>query len=153
MISYSSICQAYLDPDRVHTILAPAIQRVCNLSPAQPVFFPATSPTRPVVEAVPGSYSHRPLPHCPAHHTPYATRRLHPPPRPRNQYHTRTNSFLLHVRHFSLPATPLLVVELCGGLATGLEALLRTGHLIAPYAWSDIDPDAHSGASNMIAHL
>jgi hypothetical protein len=41
----------------------------------------------------------------------------------------------------------------CGGLATGLEALLRAGYAISSYAWVDIDPDAHTVASHRIACL
>jgi hypothetical protein len=122
VISNEAGRQAYLDLVRVHTILAPTIQRVYNISPAQTVFFSATGPTRPAVETAPGSYSHRPLPHCPAHQTPQTTGRLHPPPRPGNQHPTKTTSSLAHVRHFPLPVTPLRVVELCSGLATILEA-------------------------------
>jgi len=43
-------------------------------------------------------------------------------------------------------------VELCGGLATGLEALLKVGYAINSYIWVDIDLDAHAAASYRIAH-
>ena len=42
-----------------------------------------------------------------------------------------------------LPREPLRIVELHGGLATGLKALLRVGYAIHSYVWVDIDPDAH----------
>jgi hypothetical protein len=44
-------------------------------------------------------------------------------------------------------------MELCGGLTTGLEALLRAGYAINSYAWVDIDPDAHTAVSYRIADL
>ncbi len=52
-----------------------------------------------------------------------------------------------------LPRTPPRIVELSGGLATGLEALLKVGYAISSYAWVDIDPDAHTATSHRIAHL
>ena len=106
MISNEAERQAYLDLDRVHTILGPAIKRVCNISPAQTVFFPPTDPTRPVVDTVPGSYPRRLLPHCPAHQSPHTVGRLHAPPRPGNQYPTKIISSLTHIPHFPFPATP-----------------------------------------------
>ena len=57
------------------------------------------------------------------------------------------------IRSHRLPRIPLLIVELCGGLATGLEALLRYGYAINPYAWVDIDPDAHTATSHCIVCL
>jgi hypothetical protein len=44
-------------------------------------------------------------------------------------------------------------VELCGCLATGLEALLRAGYAIRSYICVDIDPDAHMDVSHRITHL
>ena len=37
---------------------------------------------------------------------------------------------------------PLTVVEMCAGMGTGLEALLKAGHRISSYTWADINPDA-----------
>jgi len=44
-------------------------------------------------------------------------------------------------------------VELCGRLATGLEALLRAGYAINSYAWADTDSDAHTATSHRVTHL
>jgi hypothetical protein len=44
-------------------------------------------------------------------------------------------------------------VELCGGLATGLEALLRAGYDIDSYVWVDIDIDEHTVVPRRIARL
>jgi hypothetical protein len=62
-------------------------------------------------------------------------------------------SFLGHIRSHRLPHTPLWIVELCGGLATGLEALLRASYAISSYAWIDTNPDAHTAASHRITYL
>ncbi len=58
-----------------------------------------------------------------------------------------------HIRTRRLSQVPLLIVELCGGLATGLEAVLRAGYAINSYAWVDIDPYAHIAVSHRIADL
>jgi len=52
-----------------------------------------------------------------------------------------------------LPRIPLRVKELCGGLATGLHALLRTGYVIRSYVWVYTYPDAHTAAPQCIAYL
>ena len=57
------------------------------------------------------------------------------------------------IRSHRLYRAPLRVVELCGGLATGLEALLGAGYAIGSYVWVGIDPNAHTTASHRIAHL
>ena len=43
--------------------------------------------------------------------------------------------------------------EVCAGIATGLEALLRAGHRIASYSWADINPDAHTATAHRIYAL
>ena len=39
-------------------------------------------------------------------------------------------------------------MEFCGGIATGLEAILKAGHAVASYMWADIDSDAHTATTN-----
>ena len=56
-------------------------------------------------------------------------------------------------RSHRLLIVPLRIVELCGGLASGLEALLRAGYAISSNAWVDTDPDAHTVVSHRIASL
>jgi len=51
------------------------------------------------------------------------------------------------------PRTTLRVAELCGGLATCLEALLRAGCVIRSYTWVDTYPGAHMAAAQRIACL
>ena len=56
--------------------------------------------------------------------------------------------------HFSIhKSTPLTVIELCGGIGTGLEALLRAGHTIGSYTWADINPDGHTVMQDTITKL
>jgi hypothetical protein len=45
------------------------------------------------------------------------------------------------------------MVELCGGIATGLEAALKAGLTIASYTWADIDPDAHTATAHRLKRL
>ncbi len=52
-----------------------------------------------------------------------------------------------------MPHRPLHLVELCGGIATGLEAALKAGLSIASYTWADIDPNAHTATSHMLTRL
>ena len=44
-------------------------------------------------------------------------------------------------------------MELCGGIATGMEAILKAGHKVASYTWADIDPDAHTATIHRLARL
>ena len=44
-------------------------------------------------------------------------------------------------------------MELCGGIAIGLEAFLKSGHAVASYTWADIDPDTHTATTHKLAHL
>ena len=54
------------------------------------------------------------------------------------------------LRPYHLPRRPLRIVDLCGGLATGLEALLKAGYAVTSYAWLDIDTDAHATVSHRL---
>ena len=49
--------------------------------------------------------------------------------------------------------TPLTVIELCGGIGTGLEALLQAGYTVGSYTWADINPDGHTVLQHTIPHL
>ena len=44
-------------------------------------------------------------------------------------------------------------MELCGGIATGLEAILKAGHEVASYTSVDIDPNAHTATAHRLARL
>ena len=49
--------------------------------------------------------------------------------------------------------TPLTVIELCAGIGTGLEALLKAGYQIGSYTWADINPDGHTVLQHTIPTL
>ena len=57
--------------------------------------------------------------------------------------HWPSDPSLVDIPICPLRNTPVSLVEICGGIATGLEALLRAGHSIRSYAWADINPDAY----------
>jgi hypothetical protein len=44
-------------------------------------------------------------------------------------------------------------MELYGGTATGLEALLKAGYHIKTYAWADTDPDAYTSLQHRITQM
>ena len=44
-------------------------------------------------------------------------------------------------------------MELCGGIAAQLETVLKAGHAVAPYTWANIDPDAHTATTHILARL
>jgi len=143
--------EQYLDHSRIHKILAPAIQDVCHMTPAMTKFFPQTNTTRQGTLPEHGRHPTRPIPRCPVNVTitwPTTSTTL-----PRGHYQSASFGFvpnLRHIRSHRLPRIPLRVVELCVGLATGLEALLRAGYAIGSYAWVDTYPDAHTAASHRI---
>ena len=49
--------------------------------------------------------------------------------------------------------TPLTVIELCGGIGNGLEALLQAGYTVSSYTWADINPDGHTVLQHSIPTL
>ena len=49
--------------------------------------------------------------------------------------------------------TPLTVIELCAGIGTGLEALLKAGYTVGSYTWADINPDGHTVLQQTIPAL
>jgi hypothetical protein len=60
---------------------------------------------------------------------------------------------LASLPRYYIPGSPIHMVELCGGIATGLEALLKAGHAVASYTWADVDPDAHAATTHRLARL
>ena len=52
-----------------------------------------------------------------------------------------------------LPHRPIYLVELCGGIAIELEAVLKARHAVAAYTWADIDLDAHTATTHRLAGL
>ena len=98
--------------------------------------------------------SDTPIPICPATMPP--TGLLAPTTPSRGHYAGTYSSYvpnLGQIRSHRHPRAPLRIVELCGGFATGLKALLGAGYAINSYVWEGIDPDAHTAASHRIARL
>ncbi len=54
---------------------------------------------------------------------------------------------------YEIPQHPLTVLEIHGGTAAGLEALLKTGHYIHKYTWADTNPDAHTSVKHRLTQL
>ena len=95
-----------------------------------------------------------PCPRCPTNLA--TTRPTTPLTPPRGHYPRAFAGYLPNlgqIRCHRLPRIPLRIVELCGGLATGLEALLRSSSPISSYAWADTNTDAHTAASHRVAYL
>ena len=106
-------------------ILALSIQDTCRMTPAQTNFF--LTAQAPATEGRPPSrsYSSRPLPRCPV--TPALVTRLGPttPPMRRSTDPPAGHSRSLRtLRPYRIPHRLLRIVNLYGGLAIGLEALI-----------------------------
>ncbi len=87
----------------------------------------------------------KPLPACPVAISPRtpsmdAPRPSRPPP----------TFALTDTPRYILPHRLIHLVELCGGIATGLKSVLKSGHAVASYTWVDIDPDAHTATSHIL---
>jgi len=126
LISNAAGRDVYLDRSQIHAILAPAIQDTCRMTPEQTNFFPTVQ--TPATEARPPSRSYptRPLPRCPATTAlAFAMVLATPPKRSPNYPPARHPTSLGTFRPYHLPRRPLRIVELCGGLVTGLEALFK----------------------------
>ena len=54
---------------------------------------------------------------------------------------------------YEIPQHSLTVLEIYGGTAAGLEALLKTGHYIHKYTWADTNPDAHTSVKHRLTQL
>jgi hypothetical protein len=54
---------------------------------------------------------------------------------------------------YKIPKRPLTILEIYGGTAAGLEALLRTGHHIKKYTGADTNPDTHTSTKHRLAQL
>ena len=154
LIAYAAGHAKYLDQSRIQGILAPAIYNVCRMTSEQTNVFPYEDTTRNGTLPHPRRHLTRPIPRCPV--TLPATGLIAPntPPRDHNAGpHSTYIPNLGRVRSRRLPRNPLRIVELCGGLAIDLEALLKVGYTVNSYAWVDIDLDVHAAISRRIAHL
>jgi len=95
----------------------------------------------------------RPFPVCPAAISP----RTPPLGMPKSSRHppkdTPSPHALASIPRYILPRIPIHLVEICGGMATILEAIFKAGHAVASYTWADIDPDARTTTSHRLARL
>jgi hypothetical protein len=154
LISNEAGRERFLDQSRIHRILAPTIQVVCHVTPAQTTFFPSKIFTSTGALPQQGRHPACPIPMCPAIMPTIGAWTPNTPSR--GQYSGPPSNHIPNlgqIRSHRLPRKPLQTVELCGGLATGLEAILIAGYAICSDVWVDIDPDAHMVVSNRITHL
>jgi hypothetical protein len=162
--------QAYLHHDRLQNILIPGLQQACQDTNQTITLFPTntppqqntttlvllTPPTRPLPMNRPPATTTTPIttPHNTnpsttsknknKAHTPFPPTQETPwPPEPSPQ----------QIGQHTLPYTPLTILELCGGTATGLKALVKAGHHIKTYACADTDPDAYIALQHRITQM
>ena len=70
------------------------------------------------------------------------------------EFHIRpTYPTLNNLEQYTLPHHTLTVLEFFGGMAAGLEALLRAGHHMHIYVWADTNPNAHAATLHRLNHL
>jgi hypothetical protein len=123
-----------LSYNRIQSTLAPAIQATCRLAPTHTHFFP--TPLFTSSGAGPRTATHplRPNPIRPANPTPMTPLGPVTPPRGRFAEATSREQLSLgHIRPYTLPTRPFKIAELCGGLATGLEAFLKAGYTVVSF--------------------
>ena len=154
LISNEARRKKYLDRARIHRFLALAIQDECHMTSALIKFFPRTDNTSPGTLPLTGRHPTRPVPRRPALIGITWPTALTTPPK--GHYSGASSGYVPNFGHICshrLPRIPPRIVELCGGLATGLDALLRVGYAISSYAWVDTNPDARTAASHRITYL
>ena len=119
----------------------------------QSKFFPTTPTNIKGPTTLPSGSPARPIPACPATSSP-RTPPMETPEQPRTStaYDYSSPPFA-HLPRYALPHRPLHLVELCGGIATRLEAALNAGLSIASNTWADIDPDAHTTTAHRLTRL
>jgi hypothetical protein len=168
MVANKAGHQAYLNQDRLQHILIPGILQACQ-DPTQTItLFPLANPQAqsPYLTLCP--IPHRPLPRLrPANIN--NLEQLQQPPFKLNTHNdpnlidptnktplpTQPPSNLTptHLDEFKIPNRPLTILEIYGGTAAGLEALLRTGHHIQKYILANTNPDTHTSTKHRLAQL
>jgi hypothetical protein len=146
--------EAFVDHSRIKKILAPAIVATCRLTPETIIFLPSrpSERARNISRMTPRPL--RPIPACSATPAPGAPLGPTSPPRGHTSAPTRrVHAFLELINACTIPSRPLRLAELRGGLATELEAFLRSGYLIASYIWADTYPYAHTATSHRLSRL
>jgi hypothetical protein len=64
-----------------------------------------------------------------------------------------TRASLQQLGQTIVPHAPLAILELYGGTATSMEALLKAGHHLKTYACADTDPDAYTSFQHRIIQM
>jgi hypothetical protein len=140
--------------ERITRFLAPALRGTCQmLGGGKLTFFPSSHTRGGPPHTSPSAIHSRPLPVCPASVSPPT-----PPPRGMNTLRPLIEDIsslapLAVTPRYTLPQRPLHLVELSGGIATGLEAVLKARNAVASYIWADIDPDAHIAIAHRLTRL
>ena len=144
LVANASGMGRYVDGCRLERTLVPAIRTACAFSDLHVELFPPAPPTAraPGCEPlrVPGLPAYKGC--CPGPATEHELWPLDP--------------CLGEAAKCPTPLQeikPLVVIELCAGIATGLEALLRAGHFISSYSWADINPDAYEATAHRLERL
>ncbi len=148
IISNEAGHDAFLNQNRIHTILDPAILGTYRLTPARTILFPALPTTENGTMSLSGIHPTRPYPRRMATRAPMALMGL-------------VASLLRHAAESTIgrppslghtppyilpPSRPLRIAELCGGLSIGLEAFVS-------YIWAGTDPYKHMAISHHLARL
>ena len=136
----------YVDMSALEHTLVPALRHSCDFKDLHVELFPPGRGLQDGALAVAQPRSQPPLP----------SMGLHPPCRSLGDPLWLRDPTLESVAGDVRPLPqdrPLVVVELCAGIATGLEALLKGGHYISSYTWADINPDAHTATNHRLAKL
>ena len=137
----------FLDGHRLQQVLAPAIKEVCQVpDPHIPLFPRAGLVSRGAIPSWVDTIRPVPISYPPRAPDTPGTTATHPSTFSQHMdtcTHWPCDPSLVDIPTCPLRNTPVSLVEICGGIATGLEALQRAGHSIRSYAWADINPDAY----------
>jgi len=160
--------KSYLHSIRLHQVLVLGILLACQDPTQTLILFPDYITHTPTSTVTSFTLSTRPLPctgtsntHQHTHQplstttrvsTPFTAETQLPPSSPKeNEWPVSPST--QHIQQNTLPQQPLAIIEFYGDTATGLEALLKTGHHIGTYAWTDISPDALAAVTHRLANL
>ena len=133
----------WLSATALQEALVPAVRAVCQVPDQHLELFPPDARTRPT--RPPRLYSHPvhplPTPPLPSWGSQPSLGLCRTGLPPLELWSGQPD--LRQVGKYTSPTDrPLHIVEICGGLATGLHAALRAGHAVASYSRADINPDA-----------
>jgi hypothetical protein len=112
--------EAFLNHNRLPSIIFPAIQATSRLTATEILFFPTSLSTGSITGPRTTAHPLRLIP----------IRSVTPAPTTPRGLITETLQ-CTHLR--TLPSRPLKLAELCGDLETGIEAFLKTSYEVASY--------------------